>query len=257
VARDHLARVVGLELVEASAVEDAAQDLARVVGLPVVCGQKLVEVCERARRVFRFRDRDARHLGRRKLRDDLSNLLDASLVRLDAVVRDSRNLVVRARAPESLVVNRLARRAFDEVRAAEPHERGALDHDDDVGERREVRAARHARPHDGRHLRHAQVAPHDRVVIEDARRAVLTGEDPALVRQVHARRIDEVDDGHARAHRHLLRPQNLLYRLGPPRARLHRRVVGDDDDLSPTDAPHGRHHARGRRAALVLVVGDE
>ena len=96
----------------------------------------------------------------------------------------------------------------------------------------QVRAAGDALPHHRRELRNAQIAAHDRVVVEDPRRAVLPGEHAALVRQVHAGRVDEVDDRDAAAHRDLLRAQDLLDRLRPPRAGLHRRVVRDDDDLA-------------------------
>ncbi len=43
-------------------------------------------------------------------------------------------------------------------------------------------------------LRHVQIAPHQRVVVEDPRRAVLSGKHAALIRQVDARRIDQIDD---------------------------------------------------------------
>ena len=132
-----------------------------------------------------------------------------------------------------------------------------FDHHDHVGERRQIRAAGDARPHHRGDLRDAQIPPHDRVVVEDAARAVLPGKHAALVRQVHARRIDEIDDRDAAAHRDLLRAQNLRDRLGPPRAGLHRRVVGDDDDLAPVHDADAGDDAGAGRLAVVLVVRDE
>src|SRR5438132_13262079 len=80
--------------------------------------------------------------------------------------------------------------------------------------------------HDRGDLRHAEVVSHDRVVVEDARRAVLPWEHAALVRQIHAGRVHEVHDRDALAHRDLLRAQHLLDRLRPPAARLHAGGVG-------------------------------
>ena len=73
----------------------------------------------------------------------------------------------------------------------------SLDHDDDVRQRRQIRAAGDARSHDGRDLRNFQIPPHDRVVIEDSRGAVLARKHAALIRQIHARRIDQIDDRHS------------------------------------------------------------
>ena len=172
-------------------------------------------------------------------------------------MRNSRQLVMRPRAAQSFIIDRLAGRAFDQVRAAQSHERSAFDHDDDVRERRQVRAAGDARPHHRGNLRDFQIAPHDRVVIEDARRAVLSGKHAALIRKIHARRIDEIDDRHMRAHRDLLRAQNFLDRLRPPRSGFDGGIVSDHDNFAPADATDRRHHTRCRRAALVLVVGNK
>src|SRR5256886_13712912 len=88
----------------------------------------------------------------------------------------------------------LSRGALHEVRAPEPHERRAFDHEDHIRQRGKVRPARDARSHDRGDLRHTEVVSHDRVVVEDARRAVLPWEHAALVRQIHAGRVHEVHD---------------------------------------------------------------
>ena len=83
-------------------------------------------------------------------------------------MRYAGNLVVRARAAKSFVIDCLAGGALHEVRAAQTHERSAVDHDDDVRQRRKISATRDARTHHRGNLRHLQIAAHDRVVIEDA-----------------------------------------------------------------------------------------
>ncbi len=91
-------------------------------------------------------------------------------------MRDAGKFVVRASAAESFVVDRLTRRAFHQVRAAQTHERRALNHHDHVRERGQICAAGDARPHHRRDLRNLQIPPHDRVVIENSRGAILTRE---------------------------------------------------------------------------------
>ncbi len=74
-----------------------------------------------------------------------------------------------------------------------------------------------------------------------------------------------------RAHRNLLRAQNLLDRLRPPRTGLHRRVVGDNYNfatLNPAD--NSNHSSAGRSQSrsvflppsasapfLILIVSDQ
>ncbi len=121
----------------------------------------------------------------------------------------------------------------------------------------QIRAARDARSHDGGDLRNVQLAPHQRVVIEDARRAILAGENAVLQRKIDAGGIHQVDDGHAVAHGDFLRAQNFGDGLGPPRAGFHRGVVGDDDGGPSFDFSRAGDYARGGRLAVVLVVGDQ
>src|SRR4029077_6356324 len=54
-----------------------------------------------------------------------------------------------------------------------------------------------------------------------------------------------------------LGPKNLLDRLGPPRSRLHGRIVGDDDGLATMHSHDRRYYSRGWGLAIVLVVRNE
>ncbi len=164
---------------------------------------------------------------------------------------------MRPRTAERFAVDRLAGRSLDEVRSAETHERRVLDHQDHVRQRGQVCAAGDARTHDSRNLRDLQKMAHHGVVVEDARRAVLPGEDASLVRQVHARRVHEVDDRHVASHGDLLRPQHLLDRLRPPRTCLDRRIVRHDDNLAAAATTDARYDTRPRGRAVVLVERDE
>ena len=119
----------------------------------------------------------------------------------------------------------------------------SLDDDRLVAHRRDVRAARRARAHDGRDLRDAG-GGHRRLVEEDPAEVLAVGEDLVLQRQVGAAGVDEVDARQAVVQRDLLRAQVLLDRQREVRAALDRRVVGDDHDLAPVHAPDARRRSR-------------
>src|SRR6185312_8911489 len=132
---------------------------------------------------------------------------------------------MRLRTAERLAVDHLTGRALYEVGATEPHEGSSLHHEDHVGQRREIRTARDALTHHRGDLRNPQVTPHYRVVIEDAARPELARKYATLVRQIHTRGVDQIDDRDGAAHRDFLGAQNLPDRLRPPRTRLDGRVV--------------------------------
>ena len=111
--------------------------------------------------------------------------------------------------------------------------------------------------YDGGDLRDAQFAAHERVVVEDAARAVLAGEDAVLVGEVDARRIHQVDDGNAVAHGDFLGAQDLGDGFRPPGSGLDRGVVGDDDGRAALDAADAGDDAGGGRLAIVTVPGDQ
>ena len=107
---------------------------------------------------------------------------------------DSGQLIVRACSTQSFVIDRLARGSFHQIRAAQSHKGGTINHHDNIGERWQISASGDARPHYRGYLRNLEVAPHYGVVIEDSGRAVLTRKNSALKGKVHARGIDQVDD---------------------------------------------------------------
>src|SRR5437764_793742 len=70
------------------------------------------------------------------------------------------------------------------------------------------------------------------------------------------RRVDEVCDRDRKAQRAFLDAQDLLDRLGAPRARLHRRVVGHQRERPPVARADAGHHPVGAEA-LLLPVGEQ
>ena len=172
-------------------------------------------------------------------------------------MRYATDLRVRHRAAQCLAVHNLPRCTLHEVGTAESHEGGAFHHEYHVGQRRQVRAASNARTHDSSDLRHVQIATHDGVVVENPCSSVLARKDAALIRQVHARRIDEIDDGNAAAHRDFLRAQDLSNRLRPPRPRFHGGIIGDNHNFAPFHNANTGDDAGAGRLSVVLIVGHE
>ena len=155
-------------------------------------------------------------LIQRQLRNKLSYLRNRLFIILHPIMSHSRKLIMRPRAAECFVINRLTRRALHQICSAQAHERSAFDHDHDVRKRRQICTSCDTRPHHRRNLRDPQIAPHDRVIIENARGSILAREDTTLIRKVYSGGIDEVNNRHARPHSDLLRAQNLFDCLRPP-----------------------------------------
>ena len=159
----------------------------------------------------RFRRRSAFQQGRRRrqLADLLADQIQTFRIVLGRIMRDAAGTRVQTCAAQRFRVGDLADGAFHQIRAAEPHEAGALHHNDDVGQRGQVRAAGDAHAHHGGDLRDVQAAAHQRVVIKNPRRAVLAGKNSVLIGQIHARGIHQINDRDAIAHGDFLGSQNF------------------------------------------------
>ena len=155
----------------------------------------------------------------------------------------ARDLAVHARAAHLLERDLLADHHLGHARRAEVHRRVLVDHEHDVAERRDVRAARRRRPEQQADLRHRARQPH--LVVEDAPRVAAPGEHVDLIGDARARRIDQVEQRHAQPARGLLDADDLLDRARAPRAGLDRRVVGHDRDRPAVHAADAGHHAVG------------
>ena len=86
---------------------------------------------------------------------------------------------VHARASQRFGIVTWPTAPFTRLGPPEPHETDVFHHDDDVAQRRQIGAARDARPHHRRNLRDVQFSAHQRVVVENARRAILARENPS------------------------------------------------------------------------------
>jgi hypothetical protein len=85
----------------------------------------------------------------------------------------------------------------------------------------------------------------------------LPRKDAALIRQVHAGRIDQVDYRRAAPHGDLLSAEHLLDRLRPPRPGFDSGVIRHNHDLATGDQAEAGDDAGGRRLAVVFVICDE
>ena len=191
VTADHLRSVPGLELMQPVSVQKTFQQAVHVVGLPVVIREDVIDfprIPDRWRGVVPVSGSMAGapcHLW--ELEDELANPGQAAFVIRDPVMSDPRNLRVDPGSAEFLLPHGLPGGTLHQVGAPQAHETGALHHEDDIGECRDVGSAGNTRAHDGRDLGHAEVTTHDGIVVEEAGRPVLSREHPALVREVHPR----------------------------------------------------------------------
>ena len=154
---------------------------------------------------------------------------------------------MHARAAHLLERHLLADHHLGHARRAEVHRRVLVDHEDDVAERRDVRAARRRRPEQQANLRHGARQPH--LVVEDAPRVPPPGKHVDLVGDARARRVDQIEQRDAQPPRRLLDAHDLLDGARAPRPGLDRRVVGHDRDRAPVHAADARDDAVGRQIA--------
>ena len=253
----HLRRVIRLKFQIIVRIDNARDHFFHVVRQTVIGRQQIVQSFGGFRGSRSLQHCRGLVLINGKLADLFPDQRQAREIVLGRIMRHAADLGMERRAAERFGIHHLPHRALHQVRTAQSHETGLLDHDDHVGERRQIRAARDAHAHHRGDLRNFQPPPHQRVVVENPRRAVLPGKDAVLIGQIHARRIHQVDDRQPVAHRDFLGSQNLVDRLGPPRAGLHRGVVGDDHARPLFDVCQARDHARRGSLAVVAVVGDQ
>ena len=143
--------------------------------------------------------------------------------------------------------------------AAEVHGGVAVDHDDDVGERRDVGPAGRRGPEQAADLRNLARQRH--LVVEDPPGAAAPREELDLVGDPRAGGVDEPEDRQLLTQGHLRGPHDLLHRAGAPRAGLDGRVVGDDDrrpavdGAAPRDDTVGREPG-GHRVGVAAVLDE-
>ena len=234
-AADERLAVQRLELVEARAVDDPRDHLARIRLRAVVVGDQAVELGRVDRgRLGRGDLPRRRGLAPVQVRDDAPRDRERVLVGRRVVVGDARLPRVHVGAAELLGGHVLPGRRLHERRPADEDRAGAAHDHRLVAHRRHVRAAGGARAHHDRDLRDP-LRRHPRLVEEDPAEVVAVGKHLGLQRQERAARVDEVEARQPVLLGHLLRAQVLLHRQREVRAALHGRVVRDDHALAALD----------------------
>jgi hypothetical protein len=161
---------------------------------------------------------------------------------------------MHARAAQLLEAHLLADHDLDHARRPQVHRGVALDHDHDVAEGRDVRAAGGRRAEQDADLRH--LSRELDLVEEDAARVAAAGEHVDLVGDPCAGGVDQIEEGNADSCRCLLDPDDLLDRASSPAAGLHCWVVGHHRHLAAIDhAEPGDHAIRGQ--LVGEHVGEE
>src|SRR6266568_9402305 len=132
VAGDNLFRIIGLELVQVSFVQQTFQKLAHVVGLAMIFRNYFINPFRRSARILAGGPQASSLPIRRQLRNKLSYFRNRLFIILHSIMSHSRKLIMRPRAAECFVINRLTRRALHQIRSAQAHERSTFDHDQDI-----------------------------------------------------------------------------------------------------------------------------
>ena len=244
-AADERLAVERLELVEAAAVDDPRDHLARVHVRAVVVGDQAVELVRvERRRLGRRRAPTAARGVRPCVFATMRRAIASACSSLGGVVVGDAGLAgVDVGAAELLGGHVLAGRRLHERRAADEDRAGAAHDHRLVAHRGHVGAAGGARAHHDRDLRDAR-GRHARLVVEDAAEVVAVREHLVLQRQERAARVDEVDAGQAVLLGDLLRAQVLLHGQREVRAALDRGVVRHDHALLTLDDADAGDDAR-------------
>ena len=151
----------------------------------------------------------------------------------------ARDLGAHARAAELLLRHVLAGRRLHERRAAGEH-RGALAHDDVVGERRgEGTVAGGGAEHDADHRDVAREVGHREQIVRRATHAGIG------LRQPVARAFEDHHEGEALLERELGDAEALGGAAGADRAAEHREVLGPGEDGPAVDPPDAADEALG------------
>jgi hypothetical protein len=239
-----------LDLEPRARVDDPVDHLVHVEVLALVVRHDLVDGAAglRGGRLARGRQLAVRL---RHVREVAARQLDRLLVGLGQHVAASGHLAVHERPAQRLERCLLADRHLDHARAADVERGLALDHDDHVGERRQVCRARRRGTEQDAHLRdHAGELD---LVVEDAPGVEPAREDLDLLGDAPAGRVDHIEEGDPEPGRLFLDAHDLLDRLLAPRAGLDRVVVGHDADGTGPDRADAGDNAVGGRVGLDIA----
>ncbi len=245
--------VARLELVDAAAVDESRDDLSNVEGLARIGGDDSVELGRVVGRGLAGLGAVGRFWRVAEVLEDAAGDANGVAVVDREVIGNPRDCGVDVAAAELLRRHLFAGRRLHQRWPAQEDRAVALDDDVLVAHRRHVGAARRARTHHHRDLRHAERRELG-LVVENATEVLAVRKDLVLSRQEGASRIHQVEACHPVVARHLLRPQVFLHRHREVGAALDGGVVGDDHGRAAVDTAHSGDHPGARRLAVVELV---
>ena len=158
---------------------------------------------------------------------------------------------VHPRAAHLLQRGVLADDHLDHPRAAQVHRGVAVDHRDEIAERRDIGAAGGRRPEQGAHLRDGPRRAH--LGVEDLPGAAAAREHLHLIGDPGTGRVDQVDHRQAVGICPLDHANDLLDGARAPRPGLHGGVVGHQGNGPAIDRRGARDHPVGRQAGRQHV----
>ena len=167
-------------------------------------------------------------------------------------VRHAADARVDARAAQVLGGDLFVGHRLHHIRAGDVHIARALDHEDEVGQRRRVDRAARAGPEDRRDLRDHSTRLH---IAQE--QAGVAGQRHHALLNARAAGIIQADDRDPQPHRGIHQPRDLARVLFRQRAAEDGEVLAEDRDRSAIDQPGSRDHPVARDALIrhAEVVG--
>ncbi len=254
-ARLHAQRgrtVQGLELQQLRAVGQPRHDLAHVHRLAQGFGHEGQQVVGRVQRRGGHHQRCPVGEGGAQLPHHLARHAQRLPVVLGQMLAQTRHACVHLGAAQLFFGRDLASGGLEQRRPGQKSARATAHHDDNVAQARHVSATGRARTvlhgddgqASGRQPREVAKQP-------ATQHKTLN----AVLHEVGARALHQVDEGQLVLQRNLLHTQDLLQPAGPNGASIDTRIAGHHQTAHPTDKANAGHHAAtGHRFAGVLVV---
>ena len=225
---------------------------------------RLLEIDRHQRRqllwIFRRRDRWERRSRnapqRAEAEDDFPQPTDRLRFRIRHVIGHAGYRRVHVGATQSLAVDDLVDRSFDDGRSTEMDAPGAANHHDLVGQGRNVGATCRAAAEHRRNLRNAG-SRHAALVVKRPAKVIAIRKHAILLGKERAATVDQINAGKPVLLSDLLRPQMFSNGFGEERATFDGGVVCDNHARRVVHEADAGDDTCRRQFAIIKTIGGE
>jgi hypothetical protein len=243
-----------LELVHATAIDNAGNHFAHIVTGAGVAWNDAVQFARIVERFLRFAPLPRRRTPRTEVCHNRAHNCQGVKIILRQIVGNAGDMSVHHGAAEFLGADFFPGRCLDQRRTAEKDCASAAHNHHLIAHRWHIRAASRARSHHRCNLSNAS-GRHPRLIVKNAPEVVAVGEDVCLERQERAAAIDQIDAGEMVLFGDFLRAQVLFHRQRIICTAFDGCIIGDDHHFAPGDAPDAGDDASGRDWFIIDLVG--